>query len=31
MIMSFQNLYGLKDGKLAESTLAQIDEESYRV
>jgi flavin reductase (DIM6/NTAB) family NADH-FMN oxidoreductase RutF len=31
MIMSFQNLYGLKDGKLAESTLAKIDEESYRV
>jgi hypothetical protein len=31
MIMSFQNLYGLKDGKLGESTLAKIDEESYRV
>ncbi|KAF7178089.1 hypothetical protein CNMCM7691_006747 [Aspergillus felis] len=31
MIMSFQNLYGLKDGKLADSTLAKIDEESYRV
>jgi flavin reductase (DIM6/NTAB) family NADH-FMN oxidoreductase RutF len=31
MIMSFQNLYGLKDGKLAESILAKIDEESYRV
>jgi flavin reductase (DIM6/NTAB) family NADH-FMN oxidoreductase RutF len=31
IIMSFQNFYGLKDGKLADSTLAKIDEESYRV
>lgn len=30
MIMSFQNLYGLRNGKLAESTLAKIDEEMYR-
>lgn len=31
IIMSFRNFYGLKDGKLADSTLAKIDEESYRV
>lgn len=31
MIMSFQNLYGLKGGQRAESTLAGIDEELYRV
>ncbi|PWN86786.1 hypothetical protein FA10DRAFT_269888 [Acaromyces ingoldii] len=31
VIMSFQNLYGLKAGQLAESTLADIDEENYRL
>lgn len=30
MIMSFQQLFGLKDRKLAESDLAKIDEEHYR-
>jgi len=30
MIMSFQQLYGLRDGKLAESVLGRIDEELYR-
>jgi hypothetical protein len=29
MIMSFQNLDGLKDGKLAPSKLANIEEEAY--
>jgi flavin reductase (DIM6/NTAB) family NADH-FMN oxidoreductase RutF len=31
MIMSFQRLYGLRDGELASSTLAGIDAESYRL
>ncbi|KAL2865781.1 flavin reductase family protein [Aspergillus lucknowensis] len=31
MIMSFQRLYGLKDGQVAESTLAEIEEEKYRI
>lgn len=30
MIMSFQELYGLKDGKVEESKLARIGEEEYR-
>ncbi|KAJ3498403.1 hypothetical protein NLG97_g1154 [Lecanicillium saksenae] len=30
MIMSFQQLYGLRDSKIAPSQLAQIDEELYR-
>lgn len=30
LIMSFQQLYGLRDGKRAKSTLANIDEELYR-
>lgn len=30
MIMSFQQLYGLAPGRLAESALARIDEEHYR-
>jgi flavin reductase (DIM6/NTAB) family NADH-FMN oxidoreductase RutF len=30
MIMSFQELYGLKEGKVAPSVLAQIQEEEYR-
>lgn len=30
LIMSFQKFYGLKDGQLASSTLAQIQEEAYR-
>jgi flavin reductase (DIM6/NTAB) family NADH-FMN oxidoreductase RutF len=30
MIMSFQELYGLKGGKVEESTLAKIKEEEYR-
>lgn len=30
MIMSFQELYGLKDGKVEESKLAKIGEEEYR-
>jgi flavin reductase (DIM6/NTAB) family NADH-FMN oxidoreductase RutF len=30
LIMSFQQLYGLRDGKAAKSTLARINEESYR-
>lgn len=30
MIMSFQQLYGLKDGKRAKSTLAEIEEDLYR-
>lgn len=30
MIMSFQQLYGLRDGKLDNSKLAEIDEELYR-
>lgn len=31
MIMSFQELYGLAEGKIAESRLARIDEEQYRM
>ena len=31
MIMSFQDLYGLAEGKLKESTLAKINEEKYRI
>lgn len=31
MIMSFQHLYGLQDGKLAESKLAHVEEELYRL
>jgi len=31
MIMSFQELYGLGQGKLGFSQLAEIDEEKYRV
>ena len=31
MIMSFQKLYGLKGGELAISTLAEIEEEVYRL
>lgn len=31
MIMSFQHLYGLKSGKLEVSTLANIEEELYRL
>ena len=31
MIMSFQHLYGLKPGKLEKSTLANIEEELYRL
>lgn len=31
MIMSFQHLYGLREGKVAPSQLAKIDEELYRV
>ncbi|EIM83335.1 uncharacterized protein STEHIDRAFT_62751 [Stereum hirsutum FP-91666 SS1] len=31
MIMSFSRLYGLKDGELEHSVLAEIDEEKYRV
>jgi flavin reductase (DIM6/NTAB) family NADH-FMN oxidoreductase RutF len=31
MIMSFQHLYGLKQGKVSDSKLAKIDEEQYRV
>ncbi|RWA06167.1 hypothetical protein EKO27_g8930, partial [Xylaria grammica] len=30
LIMSFQQLYGLGDGKVAASALGQIDEEKYR-
>ncbi|KAL7947506.1 hypothetical protein V8C42DRAFT_363863 [Trichoderma barbatum] len=30
MIMSFQELYGLRDGKLAKSTLGMVHEEKYR-
>ncbi|KAH8167356.1 hypothetical protein CIB48_g869 [Xylaria polymorpha] len=30
LIMSFQELYGLRDGKVAASALGQIDEEKYR-
>lgn len=30
MIMSFQNLYGLKNGRPAKSTLADVEEELYR-
>ncbi|OTA08653.1 hypothetical protein A9Z42_0003500 [Trichoderma parareesei] len=30
MIMSFQEFYGLSGGKLAKSTLGEIDEEKYR-
>ncbi|KAH6627300.1 hypothetical protein B0J18DRAFT_426971 [Chaetomium sp. MPI-SDFR-AT-0129] len=30
MVMSFQQLYGLRDGKLEESVLARIGEEEYR-
>jgi flavin reductase (DIM6/NTAB) family NADH-FMN oxidoreductase RutF len=30
MIMSFQHLYGLKNGKVAKSTLANVEEELYR-
>ncbi|GAW21172.1 hypothetical protein ANO14919_106890 [Xylariales sp. No.14919] len=30
LIMSFQQLYGLRDGKVAASALGQIDEEKYR-
>lgn len=31
MIMSFQKLYGLKDGEFSGSTLADIEEETYRL
>lgn len=31
MIMSFSRLYGLRDGELEHSVLAEIDEEKYRV
>ena len=31
MIMCFQKLYGLKNGELASSTLAEIEEETYRL
>lgn len=31
MIMSFQELYGIKSGKLGTSQLAKIDEEKYRM
>ena len=31
MIMNFQHLYGLKSGKLEKSTLANIEEELYRL
>ena len=31
MIMSFQHLYGLKQGKIEDSTLAEVEEELYRV
>ena len=31
MIMSFQHLYGLKDGQREKSTLANIEEELYRL
>ncbi|KAK6437947.1 hypothetical protein LTR95_005851 [Oleoguttula sp. CCFEE 5521] len=31
MIMSFQHMYGLKSGRLAESKLAHIEEELYRL
>jgi flavin reductase (DIM6/NTAB) family NADH-FMN oxidoreductase RutF len=31
MMMCFQKLYGLKEGELAESTLADIEEEAYRL
>ena len=30
MIMSFQHLYGLRNGKMVESRLAKIDEDLYR-
>lgn len=30
MIMSFQKLYGLRDGELGQSVLADIEEENYR-
>lgn len=30
MIMCFQELYGLRNGKIVESTLGRIDEEKYR-
>lgn len=30
MIMAFQELYGLRDGKLATSTLGKVEEEKYR-
>lgn len=30
MIMSFQHLYGLRNGKIAHSTLAEVDEDLYR-
>jgi flavin reductase (DIM6/NTAB) family NADH-FMN oxidoreductase RutF len=30
MIMSFQHLYGLRNGKMVESKLAKIDEDLYR-
>ena len=31
MIMSFQHLYGLRNGRVEESKLAAIDEEHYRI
>jgi hypothetical protein len=31
MIMNFQHLYGLKSGKPEKSTLANIEEELYRL
>ena len=31
MIMCFQKLYGLKEGELAKSSLAEIEEETYRL
>lgn len=31
MIMSFSRLYGLKEGELDRSVLAEIDEEKYRI
>ncbi|KAJ8130429.1 hypothetical protein O1611_g3203 [Lasiodiplodia mahajangana] len=30
LIMSFQELYGLRDGKVTASALGQINEEKYR-
>ena len=31
MIMNFQHLYGLRQGKIVDSKLAQIEEELYRL